>query len=488
MKRANLKKSCIFCHPDRHMQQEQVLLRTDNFYLFAGVGPIVEGYIIIAPHKCDPKSGGLRTISEAPAGLLDELIFLRGLVIRFYREVYHHEGGISFEHGRAGTCGINDTLHCYHAHLCLYPVTEPIWKDIKIPGKRILRLNGLGELGKTVGENPHLLIQNCLINTKCPPGSAGRESWETRVVVLDDESDIPRQYLRKLLASRVGTPDLWDWAAAPGLKEVKSLCNRFGDWLQKRSQLPVQRLKNGAPRIRFLDGVRAVNSHTYNTISKEYDNKWGDPNPSMIAVMTKFTNLIHKVRGRSVVGGDRFQLKLLDAGCGPGIHLTHFRETGFDCLGIDGSKEMLRIAARKLTKIKPLNAIPHIRLCRRDAFDLSHFDDQSFDAIWYSALLVHLPNRFAQATINNLFRILRTGGILYISAQSGGDAVFRPDGRFFVYYTELELKTRFCDAGFKVLERWDDKTHKGTSGDRRTKYWLNYFLTRPDKHDQVTTK
>ena len=81
--------------------------------------------------------------------------------------------------------------------------------------------------------------------------------------------------------------------------------------------------------------------------------------------------------------------------------------------------------------------------------------------------MVHLPRRFAQATINQLFRILRPGGVLYISAQSGGDAVLRRDGRFFVYYTEAELEAKFQKARFKVHKRWKGQTHKGTCGDRR---------------------
>jgi SAM-dependent methyltransferase/diadenosine tetraphosphate (Ap4A) HIT family hydrolase len=479
MKIAKLKKLCIFCHPRDHMQEGQILLRTDNFYLFAGIGPIVEGYIIIAPHTCDRKRGGLRTISEASPDLLDELIFLRGIVTKFYREVYDFEGGLFFEHGRAGTCGVSDTPHCYHAHLCCFPVSKPIWKDIKIPGKRVLQLAGLGEFSATVDKNPHLLIQECIINEKFSPETAGRESWETRAVVLDDESNVPRQYLRKLLATRVGTPDLWDWAAAPGFPEVKSLCIKFGDWLQKKTQLPVRWRNNNVPHMRFLEGVRVVNAQAYDSIAHEFHSKWGDPAACMVGVMKEFIEFI--IQSRRQFGGeeDPSRVKLLDAGCGPAIHLDTFREACFDCLGIDSSKEMLGIAARKLAKIKPLSAAPHIKLRRRDAFNLNDFHEQYFDAIWFSALMVHLPRRFAQATINDLFRILRPGGILYISAQSGGDAVFRRDGRFFVYYAEAELEDKFRDAGFKVLKSWDDKTYKGTCGDRRTKYWRNYFLTRP---------
>ena len=339
------------------MQKERVLLRADNFYLFAGVGPLKEGYIILAPHKCDRKRGGQRTISEASAELLDEVNFLKGIVTKFYRDVYHFEGGLFFEHGRAGTCGVGDK-HCYHAHLCCFPVSEPIWKDIKIPGKRVLRLASLGELSATVGENPHILIHDCIINKTFSPETAGRESWETRVVVLDDESTIPRQYLRKLLAARMGNPDLWDWAAAQGLREVKSLCIKFQHWLQNKSQLPVQWRRKRAPRMAFLDGVRAVNSQAYDSIAHKFHAKWGEPAAPMVAVMNEFSEFANESRRQFGSETNQSEMQLLDAGCGPGIHLNVFRKAGFKCFGIDRSKEMLALAARELTQCKPPAARP----------------------------------------------------------------------------------------------------------------------------------
>ncbi len=488
MKLLELKKSCIFCRPREHMQQEQVLLRTEKFYLFAGIGPIVEGYIIIAPYKCDWKKGGLRTISEATTDLLDELIFLRGIVTRFYREVYSFEGGLCFEHGRAGTCGVSDTPHCYHAHLCCFPVSAPIWKDIKIPKRRVLRTANLGELSSIVRKNPHLLIQNCIINKAASPDMAARETWETRVVELSEELDIPRQYLRKLLATRIGNPDLWDWAAAPRLPEVKSLCTEFRNWLQKKSGLPLEWHGENAPYMEFLNGVRAVNSRAYDSIAPAYQRKWSKLDPSMVVVINEFIDFVIQSRRQLSGGKKRIRTWLLDAGCGPATHLGLFRQAGFHCLGIDRSQKMLARAARKLRKDKPLSVAPRIQLRRQDAFELGLLDDKSFDAIWYCAVMVHLPRRFAQATIDHLYRILRPGGILYISAQVGGDAVLRRDGRFFIYYTEAELEAKFQSTGFELVKRWHDTTHKGACGDKRTKYWINYFLTRPRKRLQISWK
>ena len=57
---------CLFCHPEKHGQQHQVMLRSTNFYLFAGLGAIIPGYVIITPYRCEGE-GGLRSMAEAPA-------------------------------------------------------------------------------------------------------------------------------------------------------------------------------------------------------------------------------------------------------------------------------------------------------------------------------------------------------------------------------------------------------------------------------------
>ena len=138
---------------------------------------------------------------------------------------------------------------------------------------------------------------------------------------------------------------------------------------------------------------------------------------------------------------------------------------------------MLSFAEERMPKTLPTNGQP-AELRNQDAFDLSGFEDGSYDAIWFCAVMVHLPRRFAQKTLQQVSRILKSGGIVYVSAQRAGDAVFRREGRFFVYYTAEELEATFQGAGLQVLKRWHDTADKGTCGDKRTKFWLNYFLTR----------
>src|SRR5260370_23922646 len=93
-----LQETCLFCEPEAHDQADQMLLRSDNFFLFAGIGPLVEGYIIIAPHRCDWPDMPLRSFSDVPLDLLDEVFFLQGLISEFYRDFYNQEASMHFEH------------------------------------------------------------------------------------------------------------------------------------------------------------------------------------------------------------------------------------------------------------------------------------------------------------------------------------------------------------------------------------------------------
>jgi SAM-dependent methyltransferase len=402
--------------------------------------------------------------------LLDELNFLKGLVSHFYRDVYGVEEALCFEHGRAGTCGVGDTPHCYHAHLCCFPVLAPIWKDIQIAEHTVTTIPDLRSLGSAVGKNPYLLVHTCEIDKSASLETAAREAWLTRVVALGGEMEVPRQYLRKLLAARLDRPELWDWAAAPGFPWVRNLCQKFRQWLEG-APLSIKAHLEGAPTLSFANAARVATTHGYDHIAHDYAHVWKAPNASMQAVMEEFIQYF--TTNRPSHGG---AVSLLDAGCGPGVHLVRFKEAGFDVLGIDHSEEMLATARCNLQQSKEGGTG---RVEKQDAFDLTAFAPGSFDAVWYCALMVHLPRSEVQATLGRLLEILRPGGLLYISAQSGGDSILRREGRFFVYYSEAEMEALFRSCGFELLKRWHDTTDKGACGDVRVKQWINYFLIKP---------
>lgn len=102
--------------------------------------------------------------------------------------------------------------------------------------------------------------------------------------------------------------------------------------------------------------------------------------------------------GRLISSWPRRGQKLLDIGCGPGMFLKHFWETGFDVSGVDASPEMLGAARRRLG--------PHAAYHVGQADHLP-FEDNEFD---YTVLLTVLE--FCEdpdAVLREAVRVARRG-------------------------------------------------------------------------------
>lgn len=466
--KSRLMEHCLFCDPWEHDQEKQILLRSDNLYLFAGLGPIVEGYLIIAPYRCDDPRWKLSSFSDATPELIDELIFMRGIVSAFYRDCFKHPG-MHFEHGRTGVClyGRKDTRHCYHAHLCCYPQSYPIWEDMV--GLKAEELGGLYDLKRKAGDSPYLFVQACEIDEQAPIDKAERERWPARIVLLEHEKQIEPQYLRKLLAKRAGHRELWNWAQHPGQEMVERLAESFSRWVKATDRYAISDDADGVPRIGFLQSVVRSNRIGNDYVAERFYRRWRG-----FEQYDSMGRFLQRLPDR----GDQ-RPRILDAGCGPGTYLNAFYAMGVECVGIDLSEKMLKVAhevlkGAALTR-RPDHPVPLPRLLKGNAFE-PDFDERSFDGIWYCAVFVHVPKLQAPHTLAALHRILKDDGVLYLSAQVGGGSVVRYEGRVFFYYTDEELRRLFAKAGFVVADAWETVTDKSSCGGTREKPWLHYLL------------
>jgi ubiquinone/menaquinone biosynthesis C-methylase UbiE len=93
---------------------------------------------------------------------------------------------------------------------------------------------------------------------------------------------------------------------------------------------------------------------------------------------------------------------LLDLGCGAGENSVYFAKQGAHCLAVDYAPKMvelaLQLAAQNGVKIEGAVA---------NAMDL-HFPDHSFDLVYASNLLHHIPD--PKVTIQEMYRVLKPGG------------------------------------------------------------------------------
>jgi ubiquinone/menaquinone biosynthesis C-methylase UbiE len=90
--------------------------------------------------------------------------------------------------------------------------------------------------------------------------------------------------------------------------------------------------------------------------------------------------------------------KLVDLGCGAGIFTKLLYDSGFKVVGVDISERLIEVAQKKY---------PYIEFMVGDVEKLS-FASESFDGVFLSAILHHLPDPSICA--GEVFRILRAGG------------------------------------------------------------------------------
>ena len=145
--------------------------------------------------------------------------------------------------------------------------------------------------------------------------------------------------------------------------------------------------------------------------------------------------------------------RVLDLGCGSGRDTMAFMREGFAVTAVDGSEGMCRVASQH-------TGAPVRRL---DFLELDY--EGEFDGIWACASLLHLRPDELPTALSLVRRALADGGVLCMSFKRG-DFSGRRDGR---WYTDLEpdrMEMLAEDAGFTVIDIWDDADARGTE-------WVN---------------
>ena len=99
-------------------------------------------------------------------------------------------------------------------------------------------------------------------------------------------------------------------------------------------------------------------------------------------------------------------LKVLDAGCGPGVYLKWLDEKGADVSGIDYSKEMILQAKNNFAK--------PIRLFNADLNQpLNYLQDNEFDLVICTMVLIHIQDW--EPLFKEFNRVLKKDGLLIFS-------------------------------------------------------------------------
>ena len=160
--------------------------------------------------------------------------------------------------------------------------------------------------------------------------------------------------------------------------------------------------------------------------------------------------------------------KILEIGCGGGRDAKVLISMGYDYIGTDISSEFVKVAKRLVKNGK--------FLCK-SVYDLG-FKDSKFDGFWASAVFLHIPKRRIDEALQDVVRVTRDNGLVFISVKQGKgepiiEEVYIGSNRNLKLFWAFYHKTEFD----KVLKRNNLEVimfNKWTISKRTT--WLIYFV------------
>jgi len=147
--------------------------------------------------------------------------------------------------------------------------------------------------------------------------------------------------------------------------------------------------------------------------------------------------------------------KVIDIGCGSGRDIKILQKMGYDSYGIDPCKEFVNTIKNENTEDKNkvfLDSLP----------ELKSIDDNSFDGILCSAVIMHLPDEQLFDASFTIRRILKENGRLLVSVPLP-DKTINPTtkrdnkDRLFNGITPENLQLVFERIGFKIINNWIDE-------------------------------
>lgn len=202
-----LRENCRFCFPP---DKERILKKTKNFYIMLSLGPIVEGHMLIITKSHIPL---FQSLSEH---LVIEFLAIKRVVRKIFNEKYG--GCIFFEHNLSSTSITKrDTPHDYHAHLHCVPTDADILQDIKeflIP-TQVANWDSLRDYARRFSESIYY------------------EDNNGNMYIFPVNKHLRKQFLRYLLAKKLGVPERADWAIYLGWEDIFTAIKKLTPLFEK---------------------------------------------------------------------------------------------------------------------------------------------------------------------------------------------------------------------------------------------------------------
>jgi ubiquinone/menaquinone biosynthesis C-methylase UbiE len=165
---------------------------------------------------------------------------------------------------------------------------------------------------------------------------------------------------------------------------------------------------------------------------------YSESNQNPADFIDEFLEYLRKGKGKVV----------LDLGGGPGVNAGYMHSRNFQVIGIDLSEKMVEYAR---------SMHPHIEFRLGDMTKLT-FPGNSFDGILASYSLIHLTKDAIPSVLARLYEILRPGGVIYLSVQSGNSTqgfyshpLIPSDRVFLNIFAKEEIFNLLSENGFEVV-------------------------------------
>lgn len=141
--------------------------------------------------------------------------------------------------------------------------------------------------------------------------------------------------------------------------------------------------------------------------------------------------------------------KILDLGCGMGHYSKYMKSKGFELVGIDFSKEMLKFAK---------DNEPNIKFIESDICDLPQNLDKDFDGVLLAYVIQHLSKEETMECLKKLKEYIKPNANLLIFFREGNNIINEeePFDTKYIYtikeYNVEEITELLSECGYDVIE------------------------------------
>ncbi len=197
-----------------------------------------------------------------------------------------------------------------------------------------------------------------------------------------------------------------------------------------------------------------VTIDTYNQTAKEYAE-----NVAGLCPMSELEKFVNYVSSGCV----------LDVGCGSGVAARNLQEKGLQVYGIDLSRNLLNLARVES---------PDSKFYFMDMQRIG-FPENSFDGIWQVGSLLHLKKEDVPIALNEVNRVLKPQGIMYLAVKEGkgeGNEFDKRYGslpKYYSYFEKEEINEFLEKSNFEVLENLENRS--ASNYHKNAPNWLNIF-------------